>query len=112
MIQLSTQGRDELASKDISPRELDSIIQFLVCKDQEEMAMKMFVVTNSLKFHMTNIYRKLGVQGSHGLWQWLIKNACIEGVKIEVQIKETVVTKEVIVVKETRAETLPTGKAL
>lgn len=118
MIQLSTEGLKFLIKKQLSRREIEVVEQLINSQSQKEVAAKLFVEYKTIKYHMTNIYYKMGnFSGSNAkksawlmviLSQFFIRTGD-DAVKIEVPFAETV--DVVPVVQKTSDELpLPYGK--
>lgn len=62
--------RDELRIKGLSPREID--VAELVAKgmSNKEVATILFVAEKTVKFHMTNIHRRMGFKSRAQLIAW------------------------------------------
>lgn len=67
MLQLSEQGFAYFRGKGLTKREVEVLDLLLRCKTEVELAEKIFVHPKTVKYHKTNIYKKLGAQRLNGV---------------------------------------------
>ncbi len=71
MIRLTNHGTGHLYKLGLSRTEIEICQKALLHDCQQDMADSLFVHTRTVKFHLTSIYRKLDVNGMHGLLLFL-----------------------------------------
>ena len=59
---LSLAGLKFLLDNHLSPREIEIVSRMYDCKTNQEIADNLFVTEKTVKFHLTNIYKKMKVK--------------------------------------------------
>jgi DNA-binding CsgD family transcriptional regulator len=63
---------DSAQTLDLSPRELEVLEAVATGLSNREIAMKLWVSEPTVKFHLTNVYRKLRVTNRTQATRWLL----------------------------------------
>lgn len=71
MIKLTQQGYLELEKMGLSSTEIEICQKALIHDSQSAIGDSAFICIKTVKFHMSNIYKKLGVSKMHGLLLFL-----------------------------------------
>ena len=103
--------REYLTTAGLTPRQIDVAALCLTGKPSKEMAATLFVTEQTIKFHLTDIYKKLKVKNRVQLFLQL-QNYVVSDY-LEVRVSDDNTSEAVgVVVKETVEHicpTLPTG---
>ena len=75
--------REACDSKNISEREFDVVHMVAKGLSNKEVANQLFVTEKTVKFHLTNIYRKFQVKSRAQLIVWCLPFLGVEPAKIE-----------------------------
>jgi len=70
----NTYVRDSLIEKGLSYREAEVAAAIVTGRTNKEVASKLFVTEKTVKFHLTNIYRKLWVKSRAQLIVFCVSN--------------------------------------
>lgn len=70
----NTYVRDSLIEKGLSCREAEVAAAIVTGRTNKEVASKLFVTEKAVKFHLTNIYRKLRVKSRAQLIVFCVSN--------------------------------------
>jgi DNA-binding NarL/FixJ family response regulator len=63
---------DDEQTLELSPRELEVLEAVAIGLSNREIASKLWVSEPTVKFHLTNVYRKLGVTNRTQAARWLL----------------------------------------
>lgn len=102
--------RDVLIQKGLSNREAE--VAELVTKglSNKEVANQLFVTEKTVKFHLTNIYKKMNVKSRAQLIVWCLPHlGFVE--KEEPRIQENTIQATGIAANQDQANTIPAGNA-
>ena len=102
--------RDVLIQKGLSNREAE--VAELVTKglSNKEVANQLFVTEKTVKFHLTNIYKKMNVKSRAQLIVWCLPHfGFVE--KEEPRVQENVIQAQGIATGQNQTNTIPAGNA-
>lgn len=102
--------------KDLSPREAEILAHVLFGYDNAEVAAKLFIDTTTVKFHITRIYKKFGLDAKLGKAQRskFVADYCLGRYSIEQtwlidrKLSELILREEALK-RVPESELLPTG---
>ena len=69
---LSDEAEQWLIVKQLTKREREIVRETLVCDNARQISEKLFVCEKTIKFHITNIYRKLGVKSLRNYYRQIL----------------------------------------
>lgn len=84
-LQISDLTRKKLKASGLSGNQIRVCELFLIRGSNSLVAKSLFISEASLKYHMTKIYKKLGIDGKHSLLLYLFSEILSETAQSEIQ---------------------------